>query len=106
MVKTAVTSNLNMKFIPSWLRNKYLLTTVGFAVWMIFFDDQDIITTHFKHRKEYKKLQESRLYYLDQIKTTKKELEELKSNPATLEKYAREKYRMKKDNEDLFIIVE
>ena len=95
-----------MKFIPSWLKNKYLLTTVVFAVWMVFFDDQDIITTHFKHRNEYKKLQESRIYYLEQIKTTKAELEQLKSDPATLEKHAREKYRMKKDNEDLFIIVD
>jgi cell division protein FtsB len=77
-----------------------------FAVWMIFFDSQDVITTHFKLRKELNQLQESRSYYLGQIEETKKELEQLKSDPETLEKYAREKYRMKKDNEDLFIITE
>ena len=71
---------------------------------MIFFDTQDIITTHFKLRKELNQLEESRHYYLDKIDATKKELDQLKSDPATLEKYAREKYRMKKDNEDLFII--
>ncbi len=71
-----------------------------------FFDDQDIITTHFKHNHELHKLEESRDYYLEQIENTKKELEQLKSDPATLEKYAREKYWMKKDNEDLFILPE
>jgi cell division protein FtsB len=43
---------------------------------------------------------------MEQIDATKKELDQLKSDPATLEKYAREKYHMKKDNEDLFIIAE
>ena len=87
-------------------KNKYLLSLVVFAVWMIFFDSQDIITTHFKLRKELRQLEESRSYYLDKIQETKKELQQLKSDPETLEKYAREKYRMKKDNEDLFIITE
>jgi cell division protein DivIC len=88
------------------LKNKYLLTLAGFAVWMIFFDTQDIITTHFKLRNELKQLEQSRNYYLGQIDITKKELDQLKSDPATLEKYAREKYHMKKDNEDLFIVPE
>jgi cell division protein DivIC len=92
--------------IPSWLKNKYLLTALVFTAWLLFFDDRDVITTHFKHRHELQQLEESRDYYLSQIKATQKELDQLKSDPATLEKYAREKYRMKKDNEDLFIISE
>jgi len=72
----------------------------------LFFDERDIITTHFKLKHELHKLEESRNYYLGQIEATKKELEELKSDPAVLEKYAREKYWMKKDNEDLFILPE
>ena len=87
-------------------KNKYLLSLAVFAVWMLFFDSQDIITTHFKLRKELHELQESRSYYLGRIEETKKELGQLKSDAETLEKYAREKYRMKKDNEDLFVIVE
>ena len=87
-------------------RNKYLLTLTVFAVWMVFFDTQDLITTHFKLRNELNALQKSRSYYLDQIDATKKELDQLKSDPETLEKYAREKYLMKKDNEDLFIVSE
>ena len=71
---------------------------------MLFFDEQDIISTYFKNRSELNSLEKSRQYYQQQIGLTKKELGQLKSDPAVLEKYAREKYRMKKDNEDLFII--
>jgi cell division protein FtsB len=89
--------------IPSWLKSKYLLTLVGFGVWMLFFDDRDIVTTHFRHTRELRQLQESKKYYENQIKITRKELNQLKSNAATIEKYARERYLMKRDNEDLFI---
>jgi cell division protein FtsB len=90
--------------IPSWIKNKYALAVLGFVVWMIFFDDRDIITTHFRQPNELKQLQKSELYYQEQIDLTKAELEELKANSATIEKYAREKYFMKRDSEDLFII--
>jgi len=52
------------------------------------------------------KLEQSKKYYQQQIAATKEELEQLKSNPALMEKYAREKYLMKRDNEDLFLIRE
>jgi len=42
--------------IPSWLKNKYLLTAIGFVVWMFFFDDRDFITTYFRHPQELKKI--------------------------------------------------
>ena len=87
--------------IPSWLKNRYLLTAIGFAVWILFFDSRDFITSHFRERNELNKLEESKKYYEQQIATTKQELEQLKTNPALLEKYAREKYLMKRDNEDL-----
>jgi cell division protein DivIC len=90
--------------IPSWLKNKYVLTTFCFAVWILFIDDRDFITTHFRHVKELHKLEARKIYFEGQILTVRKELNQLKSNPATLEKYAREKYMMKRDNEDLFIV--
>jgi cell division protein DivIC len=92
--------------IPSWLKNKYLLTAFGFVLWMLFFDDRDFITTHFRHTDELKKLELSKKYYQQQIATTKTELDRLKSNPATIEKYAREKYLMKRDDEDIFLVRE
>ena len=90
--------------IPSWLKNKYVLTVLFFAVWILFIDDRDFMTTHFRHLKELHKLEARKLYFEDQILTVRKELDQLKSNPATLEKYAREKYLMKRDNEDLFVV--
>jgi cell division protein DivIC len=90
--------------VPKQLKNKYILTAGAFAVWMLFFDNRDVITTHFRHRAELNRLEESRAYYQNEINTTKKELDQLKSDPRVLEKYAREKYRMKKDDEDLFVI--
>src|ERR1700755_1383524 len=90
--------------IPGWLKNKYLLTAVGFTVWILFFDARDFITSHFRERGELQKLEQSKKYYEQQIAVTKQELQQLKTNPAILEKYARERYLMKRDNEDLFVI--
>jgi cell division protein FtsB len=73
-------------------------------VWMLFFDDRDVITTYFKHRKELSALKSGYAYYSQQIAQTHAELEKLKSNAATIEEYAREKYRMKRENEDVFIV--
>lgn len=90
--------------IPSWLKNKYVLTAIGFAIWILFIDDRDFITTHFRHVHELHRLEAQKAWYQGQISTVQAELDQLKRNPATLEKYAREKYLMKKDGEDLFII--
>ena len=98
-----------MKFlthIPAWLKNKYLLTTVGFVVWILFFDARDFITSHFRERAELVRLEKSKQYYEQQISATRHELDQLKTDPGLLEKYAREKYLMKRDNEDLFVIRE
>ena len=74
------------------------------AVWMLFFDERDVFTMQ-HHRQELRELQQSKKYYTDQINKEKTQLENLKM-AATLEKYAREKYYMKRDNEDLFLIPE
>jgi len=95
-----------MKFlshIPGWLKNKYILSLIAFVIWMIFFDAKDILTQRERSR-ELRQLQESKAYFASEISKEQKALEELKSNPAAIEKYAREKYMMKKDNEDLFIV--
>jgi cell division protein DivIC len=90
----------------SWLLNKYVLALLAFSVWMLFFDDRDFVTTHIRHPQELRHLQQSKAYYEQEIISTRKELNQLRSNAATIEKYAREKYLMKRDNEDLFIIDE
>ena len=94
-----------VKKILSVLKNKYLLTTVGLTVWILFFDKNDLFT-QLEFRKEVKVLQEDRNYYANEIKSITSDLRELSSNPKTLEKFAREKYYMKRDNEDIFVLVE
>ena len=92
-----------LSHIPSWAKNKYFISLAAFVVWMIFFDAKDILTQR-ERTQELRELQESKAYYTAEIAKERKALEELKSNPAAIEKFAREKYMMKRDNEDLFII--
>ena len=71
---------------------------------MLFFDQHDIIS-QIKLRSELQKIQNDKQYYYDEILLTQTNLDELLTNPAKLEKFAREKYLMKKDDEKVFIIV-
>lgn len=89
----------------AWMKNKYLLASTFFLVWMLFFDPKDI-SSGINRWNKYKELQESEKTLMGQIDNTKAELGQLKNNARTIEKYAREKYQMKKDNEDLFIVKE
>ncbi len=88
--------------IPSWLTSKYFLAGVSFTVWMFFFERHDL-PLQYKRVRELRQLQQSEKKFSKQISETREELDLLKTNPSTLEKYAREKYFMKKDNEDIFI---
>jgi cell division protein FtsB len=94
-----------LNHIPSWLKNKYFISFTAFCLIVLFFDKNDLFTQAAR-RRELKELQQSKEHYSTQVNAERKELEALKNNPATLEKYAREKYLMKKDNEELFVIPE
>lgn len=72
---------------------------------MLFIDANDVIT-QFKLKQQLERLEDEKAYYLQKIEEVKKDREELLSNDALLEKFAREKYFMKKKTEDLFVIVE
>jgi cell division protein FtsB len=96
--------NLLRGKIPALLRNKYLLATAAFLSWMLFFDDNDIIS-QVRLRLKLSEYESKKEYYQEKISEVKKEKEELLTNQASLEKFAREQYMMKKDNEDLFVIV-
>ena len=90
--------------IPPVLRNKYLLTIVIFAVWILLFDSNNLIA-RYKEMRELHKLKIDREYYINRIETDKQKLHELKTDNQNLEKFAREQYRMKKPDEDLYIIL-
>jgi cell division protein FtsB len=87
----------------SFLGNKYFISSLLFLIWMLFFNEKDIIT-EFRRKDKLNELQKSEQHLNEVIIETKQELGQLKNNAQTIEKYAREKYMMKKDNEDLFII--
>jgi cell division protein FtsB len=90
-------------FILKVLKNKYVLTTIGIIVWLLFFDKNDVYT-QWELNKKLNKLESERDYYISEIKNNKSDIEELETNKESLEKFAREKYLMKRDNEDVFIM--
>ena len=86
------------------LKNKYFLTTISIVVWVLCFDKNDVLTQA-DLIKKLNKLEGERDYYVTEIQNNKNDINELKTNPESLEKFAREKYLMKKDNEDVFVLV-
>ena len=70
---------------------------------MLFFDPKDLLSD-FERRDKLNELQNSEQHLKLLITESKEELDLLKNNAQSIEKYAREKYLMKKDNEDLFIV--
>jgi cell division protein FtsB len=86
------------------LKNKYLLVVVGLFFWLLYFDKNDVFT-QFDLIKKCNKLNSEKEYYIAEIENNKKEVVELQSNQKSLETFAREKYLMKRDNEDVFVFV-
>jgi cell division protein FtsB len=85
-----------------FLSNKYVWVLLFFATWMIFLDNY----SYFDHRfldHQINELNDNKIYYLEEINKDKQSIKQLK-NPEQIEKYAREKYYMKKDSEDIYII--
>lgn len=92
-----------MKKWVSIFANKYLLSFVFLVVWVLFFDENDSITQ--KGRlNELSILNKKKNYYKSEIEIAKQELSDIQNNDDALEKFARERYLMKKDGEDIFII--
>lgn len=94
-----------LRKLPKFTRNFYFLVSLFFLVWMLFFDSNDIFS-QYKLRKKLKTLEAEKEYYEAKVGEVKLDREELFSNEELLEKFAREKYLMKKPEEDIFIIVE
>jgi cell division protein FtsB len=92
-----------LRHIPSFVQNKFFLATVCFLVWMLFFDKNDMFT-QLQRRSDLNALKQSKAYFEKQIAENRKFSKDLQFNASAIEKYAREKYLMKRDNEDLFII--
>lgn len=87
------------------IRYRYIITLAFFGVWMLFFDRNNLIE-QYRVKSQLNELEEEKAYYLSEIEKARKDYNELFTNDASLEKFAREKYLMKKDNEDIFVIME
>jgi len=74
-------------------------------IWLTFFDSNDLYS-QYKLARKLDNINADKAYYLDKIGEVKEDREELLSNPDLLEKFAREKYLMKKPTEDLYVVVE
>lgn len=75
------------------------------TVWLLYFDKNDVFT-QIELIKKCNKLNEEKQYYINEIEANKKAVYDLQHNAKNLETFAREKYLMKKDNEDVFVFVE
>ncbi len=91
-------------FLLKIARNKYFLTVTGIIVWLLFFDRNDVFTQYELIQKCHK-LEKEKQYYLAEIENNKVNLNELRTNKKSLETFSREKYLMKKENEDVFVFV-
>ena len=89
--------------IPSYLKNKYVIIITLFIIWIVFFDNYNLIRQS-KIKKEIKQLEENKNFYSKEIKKDSTEYQELLNSDEKKEKFAREKFLMRKKNEDVYII--
>jgi len=91
--------------LPKTFKNFYFVTGLLFVVWMIFLDSNNLIA-RFTLSSKLNSLENEREYYEEKIDEVRQDHQELFGNAETLEKFAREKYLMKKESEDVFVVVE
>ncbi len=86
------------------LKNRYFIVTAAFVIWVGFFDQNNLIHQQML-RSELKAVQKERTFYLNEIDRDTRTYLEIVGSNERLEKFAREKYLVKRDNEDVFLIV-
>lgn len=93
-----------LRYVPRRLRNRYGVGAGVLLLWITLFADYDLYTM-LKLRRELGRMEQQHAWYATEIARTREQLHELNSDQALLEKFAREKYLMKRDNEDIFVLV-
>lgn len=94
-----------LKRLHPIFRNFYFITGTCFLFWMTFIDSNDLIS-RFNMSSKLRSLENEKEYYQEKMAEVEKDRKELLTNKELLEKFAREKYLMKKETEDVFIIQE
>jgi cell division protein DivIC len=90
--------------IPPVFRNKYFLTLAIFIIWITLLDSNNLVE-RYGQLKDLNKLKTEKEYYTKKIEADRSKLNELKTDNHNLEKFAREQYRMKRKDEDLYIVL-
>jgi hypothetical protein len=85
--------------------NKYTITLLLFGVWMVFFDNSSVLN-RMKYKEKLNTLKQEKRVYLDEIKNDSILTEKLLSDTLEMERFARENYLMKKDKEDVFLVID
>lgn len=94
-----------MKKLFELIKNKFFISGMAFLVWMLFFDRNDL-SAQYEYRNEVNKLEEEKAFYVREIAKADIELKELTTNLNSLEKFARERYLMKRENEDIYVVID
>ncbi len=92
------------RFFSKYINNRYFYTGLAFVIWMAFFDN-DNFREQMKLTHKIEQLQQKKQFYQSEIEKNKSALNALKYDTTQLEKFAREKYFMKKDNEDVYVVI-
>ncbi|NCB18617.1 MAG: septum formation initiator family protein [Bacteroidia bacterium] len=85
------------------IKNKYVVAILGFAVWVVFLDSSSMVRCT-RIKMNIREQENQKEYYREEIRSIEEKLNELSSNRDSLEKFAREQYLFKKDDEDLFVV--
>ena len=94
-----------MKKLPKAFRNFYVITLVIFFAWMLLLDSNNLVA-RYQLGSKLNSLEDEKEYYEEKIREVKKDRSELFGDKESIEKFAREKYLMKKESEDIYVIVE
>lgn len=89
--------------IPKPLKNKYLLTLLAFSFWIFFIDDYNLIK-QYQLNKDIEQLENQKEYYLTEIEKDSTQFYRIQHIKEEQETFAREKFLMKKEEEDIYII--
>lgn len=89
--------------IAAWKKYRKWLVIVGLTIWMLFLDRNNLINLY-NYKAELSTLENKKEYYQSEIERMKSDKDIIFNDEASLERYAREKYLMKKEDEDIYII--
>jgi len=94
-----------MQLLFNIIKNKFFITLLALGVWIAYFDKNDL-AAQMELQNKVTKLENERDFYIHEIENNKKMVKLLQTDTLSLEKFARETYLMKKENEEVFVIVQ